>query len=228
VVPVSAVPVTPMMVSPRPSTAARHVDRRLVTLTLWFSAGALIALIVFAATALDLRRATVGIVYGATLVACSLCSYLYNTIEDTTRRSLYRSLDHAAIFLLIAGTYTPFAAHGVAGPFGVGLLTWIWALAGVGIVLKLALGTAYDRGFVVLYLAMGWLFLSALDQFTHGLTPLALGFLAIGGVAYTIGALVYARGIGSWTDPVWHGFVLTGIATHFCAVAALLLGGGAV
>jgi hemolysin III len=216
------------MVSTRPSAAARHANRLLVTLTLWFSAVALLSLIVLAATAANPRRAAVGVVYGATLVACSLCSYLYNMLEDTPRRGVFRSLDHSAIFLLIAGTYTPFAAHGVTGPFGVGLLEWVWGLAGVGIVLKLALGDLHDRVFVVLYLAMGWLFVTALDQFIIGLTPLSLGLLAVGGAAYTIGAFIYARGIGSWTDPVWHGFVLAGIATHFCAVTALLLAGRAV
>ncbi|MDB5407328.1 MAG: Hly-III family protein [Rhodospirillales bacterium] len=216
------------MASTFPTAAARRVNRLLVTLTLWLSAAALLALVVLAATALDRRRAAVGVVYGATLVACSLCSYLYNMHETTPRRRLLRTLDHSAIFLLIAGTYTPFAAHGIAGPFGVGILEWIWGLAGIGIVLKLTLGAAYDSFFVALYLAMGWLVLSAFDQFTHGLSSFALVFLALGGAAYTIGALIYARGIGRWTDPVWHGFVLAGIATHFCAVAALLLGPGAV
>jgi hemolysin III len=217
-----------LRVAARSGAAARQLDRFLVTLTLGFSAAALLSLVVLAATALDLWRALPAVVYGATLVACSLCSYLYNMREEAPRRRLFRSLDHAAIFLLIAGTYTPFAARGVVGPFGVGLLAWIWGLAGIGIVLKLALGPAYERGFVALYLAMGWLCVTALEQFVRGLTPLALACLAAGGIAYTLGALVYARGIGRWTGAVWHGFVLAGIATHFCAVAALLLGGGTV
>jgi hemolysin III len=209
----------------RPRDAARRVNRLVLTLTLWFSVAALLSIVVVAVSSLDRRRALVGIVYGTTLVACSSCSYLYHTLGTASRRGLLRSLDHSAIFLLIAGTYTPFAARGVAGPFGIELLTWIWAIAAIGILLKIAFRTSYERVFVALYLAMGWLFVSAFDQFIHGLTPLALVSLAIGGGAYTIGALIYARGVGRWTDPIWHSFVLVGIAAHFCAVAALLLGG---
>jgi hemolysin III len=209
----------------RPRDAARRVNRLVLTLTLWFSAVALLSIVAFAVSSLDRRGAMVGIVYGMTLVACSSCSYLYNMLETAPRRSLLRSLDHSAIFLLIAGTYTPFAARGVAGPFGIELLAWVWAIAAIGIVLKIAFRTSFERVFVGLYLAMGWLCVSAFDQFVHGLTPFVLASLAFGGVAYTIGALIYARGIGRWTDPVWHGFVLVGIAAHFCAVAALLFGG---
>lgn len=216
------------MVILRPTAIAGRIDRLLLTLTLWFSAAALLSLSVFAITVRDSRRAAVGVIYGATLGACSLCSYLYNMLKETRRRRLLRALDHSAIFLLIAGTYTPFAARGVAGPLGVGILEWVWSLAGVGILLKLVLGASYDRVFVAFYLAVGWLFVWALDEFVRGTTPLALMFLGIGGAAYTIGALVYARGIGGWTEPVWHGFVLAGIATHFCAVTTLLLGGGTV
>jgi hemolysin III len=212
------------MVSIIPNTAARDANRLIVTLTLWFSGAALLALLACAAV-LPLSRRLPSVVYGATLVACSLCSYLYNTREVSPRRALLRSLDHSAIFLLIAGTYTPFAAGGIAGPFGIGLLAWVWAIAGIGIALKLAFRLAYERIFVALYLAMGWLVLSALDPFMHGLSPAVLLLLALGGTAYTIGALIYARGIGGWTNAVWHGFVLAGIAAHFAAVMGLLLGG---
>jgi hemolysin III len=213
------------MVSITPNVAARGANRLVVTLTLWFSLAALLSLVACAAILPGSRRVP-GLVYGATLVACSLCSYLYNTREASPRRALLRSLDHSAIFLLIAGTYTPFAG-GISGPFGIGLLAWVWTIAGIGIVLKLALRLAYERIFVALYLAMGWLVLSALDPFMHGLSPVVLALLALGGAAYTIGALIYARGIGGWTNAVWHGFVLAGITAHFGAVMGLLLGGRA-
>src|SRR5205814_6862372 len=93
----------------------------------------------------------------------------------------------------------------------------------VGIVLKLLLFGSYDRLFVAIYLAIGWLFVSAINQFIALVTPSSLIFLAIGGVAYTVGAIIYARDIGRWTAAVWHGCVLTGSLTHFIAVVALRL-----
>jgi hemolysin III len=212
------------MPSTTPTGASRRVNRIVITATLLFSASAMGALIVVALTLLDRGSAEVGLVYGTTLVACSLTSYLYNMLEDAPRRGLLRYLDHAAIFLLIAGTYTPFAARGITGPFGFGhLLEWVWALALVGAVLKLVLDESYDRFFVGVYLAIGWLFISSLDQFLATVTPLALAFLVIGGLAYTLGAFIYVRDVGHWTDPIWHCCVLTGSFTHFIAVLVLLL-----
>jgi hemolysin III len=212
------------MPSTTPTGASRRVNRVVLTATLMFSAVAMVALVIFALTVLDRSSAEVGLVYGASLVACSVTSYVYHMLEDAPRRGLLRYLDHAAIFLLIAGTYTPFAASGIRGPFGFGrLLEWVWALALVGAVLKLVLDDSYDRVFVGLYLAIGWLFVSALDQLLTTITPLSLAFLIVGGLAYTIGAVIYLRDVGHWTDPIWHCCVFTGSLTHFIAVLALLL-----
>jgi hemolysin III len=193
---------------------SRLVDRAILTATLAFSGGALIGLVVLAIAS---HGTGASLIYGVCLGLCSLFSYLYNMLETSRRRGLLRYLDHAAIFLLIAGTYTPFAS-GFKGPFGFGLLECVWGLAIVGIVLKLLLFGSYDRLFVGIYLAIGWLFVSALDQFLAMVTPSSLVFLTIGGVAYTVGALIYARDIGRWTAAVWHGCVLTGSLTHFIAV----------
>jgi hemolysin III len=201
---------------------ARRLDRVILTATLAFSGGALVGLIVLAFTLRDRHAAAASLIYGICLVLCSLFSYLYNMLETARRRGVLRYLDHAAIFLLIAGTYTPFAI-GFRGPFGFALLEWVWGLAIVGIVLKLLLFGRYDRVFVGIYLAIGWLFVSALNQFLALITPSALIFLTIGGVAYTVGAVIYARDIGRWTAAVWHGCVLTGSLTHFIAVVALRL-----
>jgi hemolysin III len=93
-------------------------------------------------------------------------------------------------------------------------------------VLKLLLFGSYDRVFVIVYLAIGWLFVSALNQFMTMITPPSLVFLALGGVAYTVGAFIYARDIGRWTAAIWHGCVLTGSLTHFIAVILLLTASG--
>jgi hemolysin III len=204
------------------SGAARRVDRAILTATLAFSVGALAGLIVLAFTIGGRDGAAASLIYGVCLVLCSLCSYLYNMLETARRRGVLRYLDHAAIFLLIAGTYTPFAL-GFHGPLGIGLLEWVWGLALIGILLKLLLFGSYDRVFVAIYLAIGWLFVTALNQFLAMVTLPSLVFLAIGGVAYTVGAVIYARDIGRWTAAVWHGCVLAGSLTHFIAVVVLRL-----
>ena len=204
---------------------SRLVDRAILTATLAFSGGALIGLVALAFASTASHGTGASLIYGVCLVLCSLCSYLYNMLETARRRRLLRYFDHAAIFLLIAGTYTPFAG-GFHGPFGIALLEWVWGLAIVGIVLKLLLFGSYDRLFVGIYLAIGWLFVSALNQFLATITPSSLVFLTIGGVAYTVGALIYARDIGRWTAAVWHGCVLTGSLTHFIAVVLLLTASG--
>ncbi len=212
------------MASTLPTGTARQVNRAILTTTFGFSAAALIGLMPLALAIRSPGFALAGIVYGASLLLCSLCSYLYNTREASPYRWLLRYFDHSAIFLLIAGTYTPFVGRGVAGPFGVGLLTWVWGLAALGILLKLLLRGRHDRIFVALYLGLGWLFLSAVGQFIH-LNPLpSLVLLGVGGLAYTVGAVIYGRDIGNWTDPVWHGCVLAGSTTHYAAVVLLLIG----
>src|SRR5260221_12926710 len=193
---------------------ARRVDRAIRTATLAFSGGALIGLAILAFASRASQGTSASLIYGVCLVLCSLFSYLYNMLETARRRGLLRYLDHAAIFLLIAGTYTPFAA-GFHGPLGFALLEWVWGLAIAGIVLKLLLFGSYDRLFVAIYLAIGWLFVSALNQFLATITPSSLVFLTIGGVAYTVGALIYARDIGRWTAAFWHGCVLTSSCPHF-------------
>jgi hemolysin III len=201
---------------------ARRVDRAILTATVVFGGVGLAGLLLFCLALHRGHGASASLIYGVSLVTCALCSFLYNTSGETAPRAVLRYLDHAAIFLLIAGTYTPFAATGIAGPLGGSLLGWVWGLALLGMLLKLALPAAFDRVFVALYLALGWLFLSALGEVVQMIPVPALGLLAAGGIAYTVGALIFARDIGHWTDPVWHGCVLAGIVAHFLAVLAFL------
>jgi hemolysin III len=200
----------------------RQVNRAILTATLALGAGALIGLVILAFALQDPQRRIASLVFGACLMLCSASSFSYNLLE-TKWRPLLRKLDHCAIFLLIAGTYTPFVVTGVHGPFGIGLLEWVWSLALAGIALKLLLGGRYEKLFVGLYLALGWLFISALGPFVAVTTLPALVLLSLGGIAYTVGALLYARDIGPWTDAVWHGCVFVGSFSHFLAVVALRL-----
>ena len=210
------------MASTHPTGVARQVNRAILAGTLAFSAVAMAFLLVLAPSLRGNWSTVAALVYGSTLVLSSLCSFLYNTLERAQRRHVLRLFDHAAIFLLIAGTYTPFAAIALRGTIGSTLLAWVWSLALIGVALKLILREQYDRLFVFVYLGIGWIVIAALDDIMKSLDPAALTLLAAGGVAYTVGALIYFRDIGRWTDPVWHGFVLVGSTTHFLAVVAVL------
>lgn len=162
------------------------------------------------------------VAYGVSLFCCCLFSLLYNVIERQPMRQLLRLLDHSAIFLLIAGTATPFITPDITGLFGLKLLTWIWLLAVIGIVLKLTLRYRYEGFFVLFYLGLGWLFASTIVDLVRTTPSLPLILLIMGGLPYSIGAFIYWRGIGRWTDSVWHGCVLAGILLHFGAVFSLM------
>jgi len=202
---------------------AQAINRRLLEITAVVGFGAVITFSVLALT-MDRHLQTIsGIAYGASLFCCSLCSLLYNVFQHRSLRQVFRLLDHSAIFVLIAGTYTPLVISGIAGPFGISLLTWIWSLALLGIISKLLLRHRLEKAFILLYLALGWLFIWALPELMVKTPAIALILLAAGGVVYSIGAIAYWCGTGRWADSIWHGFVLGGILLHFGAVLALVL-----
>jgi hemolysin III len=204
-----------------PASRPAQMNRVILTATAALGVGGTIALAALALILKDSQRSFGSLVFGICLLLCACCSYLYNMIE-TRWRALLRVFDHVAIFLLIAGTYTPFVV-GIEGPLGFGMLQWVWTLALAGIALKLLAGRRGDRLFVVLYLALGWLFVFSLPSFI-ALNPLSsMILLVFGGLSYTLGAGIYFRGIGAWTDAIWHGSVFLGSLSHLLAVIALRL-----
>jgi hemolysin III len=204
-----------------PIGGARRVNRAVLAATLCFALGGAGLTAVWAAAARSAASGLAGLVYGVTLAGCALASFLYHMLEGSPRRRLLRLFDHAAIFLLIAGTYTPFAVLGLRGEAASGMLTWVWGLAFLGIVAKVLARDEHDRLFVPVYLGIGYLCVGSFDEIS--LQPATLALFVAGGAAYTVGALIYAKDIGRWTDPVWHSLVLVGKASHFIAVALLLL-----
>ncbi len=136
----------------------------MLTATLAFGAAAFAVLAALALVTGDHGITVAALVYGGSLVACALCSFLYQMLESSEVAGAAGYLDDSAIFLLIAGTYTPFAAAGIHGPFHGSLLAWVWGLALIGIVLKLVLPRAHDRAFVLVYLALGWIFVTSADE----------------------------------------------------------------
>jgi len=161
------------------------------------------------------------VIYGLCLFVCGLCSYLYTTGFSGLPVPLLRQFDHAAIFLLIAGTYTPFATHLILGPFRIRLLYWIWGIAITGVLLRFVVTTGYDKLFLALYLAAGWMFLTALPDVIRRIPRRSLVFLGLGAVVYSSGAIIFAIDAGSWTVSIWHIFVLIAAALHYIAVVSL-------
>lgn len=165
------------------------------------------------------------IVYGVSLILLYTASTTYHLTKGSqSLEDWLRSLDHAAIYLLIAGTYTPFCYNLLSGGWRWGMLGLVWALALVGIVYKIALRhRSHSQLSTVLYVGMGWLALLILPHAINRLAPGALGLLIAGGVVYSLGAVIYAlrrpnfhRYFGH--HEVWHLFVLGGSALHYLAV----------
>lgn len=160
-------------------------------------------------------------VYGATLFLLYLCSTLYHAFRGRAKR-VFRKLDHSAIYLLIAGTWTPFALLGVGGESGTALLATVWGLAAVGIVVDNVPIPGPRVLPVVICLAMGWLVLFALDAVIASLPPSSFAWLLAGGIVYTAGLIFYVADHWlPWCHEIWHLFVLGGSASHFVAITLL-------
>jgi hemolysin III len=158
------------------------------------------------------------VAYCVGLLAMIGCSALYNLARGSRHRSLFRRLDHSAIFLLIAGTYTPFALDGTLGSKGPLLLIGVWWLAAVGMGLKLLVPGALERTSIAIYLLLGWSGLAALDALWSAAPPSVVALLAAGGVLYTIGVLFHLWERLLYQNAIWHAFVLAGAACHYAAV----------
>jgi hemolysin III len=158
-------------------------------------------------------------IFGATLVLLYLTSVLYHALPEGTAKRVFRILDHAAIYLLIAGTYTPFTLGVLAGAWGWSLFGIIWALACAGIVAKAIGGVRFAAASLVLYLLMGWLVVIAADPMLTRVDPAGLGWLLAGGLAYTLGVPFFALDSRlRYGHFIWHLFVVAGSACHFVAV----------
>jgi hemolysin III len=157
------------------------------------------------------------VVFGATLVFLYSSSALYHAVGHPRAKAVLRVLDHSAIFLLIAGTYTPFTLVSLRGPWGWSLFGIVWGLAAAGIALRLALRTRPTALFVGLYLAMGWCAVVAAKPLLAALAPGGIALLAAGGLAYSAGVVFYISK-RPYHHAVWHAFVLAGSAFHYAAV----------
>jgi hemolysin III len=157
-------------------------------------------------------------VFAAAMVLLYLASTLYHALPGNRAKRVFQVLDHAAIFLMIAGTYTPFTLGVLRGAWGWTLFGLVWGLALAGVVLTAAGGVRYPKLTTSLYLGMGWLILVAVKPLWLRMPPEGLFWLLAGGIAYTVGVVFYAAKRLRYGHFVWHLFVIAGTACHFNAV----------
>ncbi|SJL84824.1 PAQR family membrane homeostasis protein TrhA [Vibrio palustris] len=157
-------------------------------------------------------------VYGSSIIALFLASTLYHSIGAPKLKRWLKTFDHCAIYLLIAGSYTPFLLVGLRTPLAFWLMGIIWAIALLGIIMKVAFVYRFKRFSLYSYLIMGWLSLIVVYQLAMHVDMRGLVLLALGGVVYSLGVIFYVAKRIPYNHAIWHGFVLGGCVCHFLGI----------
>jgi hemolysin III len=158
------------------------------------------------------------VLYVIGLIAMLVCSAVYNLSFASPRRELLRRMDHAAIFLMIAGTYSPFTLGRLDGAWSIWLAALVWGGAILGAVAKLPVPRRIDRYAVVLYLALGWVVVLALEPLLASLHPAVITLIIIGGLLYTAGVVFHLWRSLRFQNAIWHALVLSAAVCHYAAV----------
>lgn len=187
------------------------------------SMAGLALLVVLAARYGDARDVLASAVYGVTLVLLYTASTLYHAVPVPAAKPILRTLDHIAIYLLIAGTYTPFTLIALPGAWGWSLFGAVWTLAALGSALELGVLKRYRKLSVLLYVAMGWVGMVAFRPLMAHLQTGGMLLLIAGGLAYTLGVPFYLWRRLPYHHSVWHAFVLAGSVLHYLAVLLYVL-----
>jgi hemolysin III len=182
------------------------------------SIAALVVLIVSAVAQGDAWHVVSFSIFGSTLILLYLASTLYHSIPLPRAKRFLKTLDHSAIFLLIAGTYTPFMLVSMRGTAGWIVFAVIWVLAVAGVVLKCSCVYRFKRLSLTIYLGMGWLCVLVMRDMYAAVPGVSLLFLALGGLAYTLGVVFYVWKRLPYNHAIWHLFVVTGSVMHFFSV----------
>jgi len=212
-----------------PAMSRQQLHREEIANALTHGLGAVLAtgagsvLIAQAAIQAGVRELVGATVFVAALVLLYSASTLYHLARTPKVKSRLKVLDHCAIFLLIAGTYTPFTIAAMRGGWGWSLFGVIWGLALLGILLKLFFTGRFHYLSTATYISMGWLVVVAFVPLTQALQPAALAWLIAGGVSYTAGTLFYHNNRLPYSHAIWHLFVLGGSVCHFAAVTLQML-----
>jgi hemolysin III len=183
-----------------------------------------VALLVVAVPPGDLRAIAAVLIYSAGLLAMWICSGFYNLWPWSTRRELLRYSDQAAIFAMIAGTYTPFTLFYLDGLTAAAMTSLVWIVAGVGIAVRLLFPKSFDRISVGLYLAMGWVGLVTIGPLLGSMAPTTFALLTIGGLLYSAGVVFHLWERLPFQTAIWHAFVLVAAGCHYAAVLGTVLG----
>jgi len=183
-----------------------------------FSIAGLAVVVAFSSLNGDAWHITSNSIYGTTLILLYTASSLYHGIPYSRAKQLLRKFDHTAIFLLIAGTYTPFTLVNLRGPWGWSLFGLVWGLAIIGVVLELICSKRYKRLSISLYLGLGWLILIAIKPMLATVETGGLVLLLAGGLCYSLGVIFYVWKKLKYHHAIWHLFVLAGSAIHFFSV----------
>lgn len=157
-------------------------------------------------------------IYGSSIIVLFLASTLYHAIPFQSAKRWLKTFDHSAIYLLIAGSYTPFLLVSLRTPLAIGLMVVIWSIALLGIVMKVAFVYRFKRFSLISYMAMGWLSLIVVYQLAMNLEVGGLALLAAGGLIYSLGVIFYVAKRIPFNHAIWHCFVLAGAVCHFLAI----------
>ena len=162
-------------------------------------------------------------IYATGLVAMFVCSAAYNVFRQSRRRAWLQRFDHAAIFAMIGGTYTPFTVLRLENVWSAALTSAVWAIAAFGIAVKLLQPRWIERVSIGLYLALGWIGLVAIGPFAQSMDVTTLALLGAGGAIYTIGVIFHVWRALPFQNAIWHGFVLLGAACHYTAILDMMV-----
>lgn len=182
------------------------------------SMAGLVVLVVKAAGEGDPWRVVSAAVYGSSLAILYLGSTLYHALRMPGPKEVFRTLDHSSVFILIAGTYTPFTLVTLRGPWGWTLFGLAWGLCLTGILFKVKFGNRFAFFFGLLYVVMGWMSLLALEPLVSALAPAGFRLLLGGGLVYTLGVIFYSIDRIPWNHAIWHVLVMMGSFLHYMAV----------
>lgn len=211
-----------LTLSPRYTFGERLADGTIHVIGVAASVIALIVLLV-----IGIRNETALMVaglaiYGLALVATFGCSAGYHLVVRPKVKEIMRRFDHAAIFLMIAGTYTPFVLLKMNDAWGLGLLAVVWSMAAIGIAIKLFFPRFLDGLSTALYLVQGWAVLAAWEPLHAALPAGVLSLLMVGGVLYTVGVVFHLWNRLPYQNAIWHGFVLSAASCHYAAVIGVV------
>lgn len=203
-----------------PSRAERLADWWVHAVGLGLAIIGGIALLVYSSLRANVGVAVATSLYALCLIAMLSCSAAYNLTKISKARPFLRRLDEAAIFVMIAGSYTPFTTQRLEGAWSWSMTTLVWAMAACGVAGKLLAPQVSEKVWTLLYVAFGWVAVIAIQPLIHGVAMGALMLLVLGGLVYTTGALVFLKESLPFRRAVWHSFVVAAAAIHYAAIFA--------